>query len=82
MDVASAFLKMEDIHLLRAIEPALRLSWVQRENEEKRREACRYHERECDEGMEEEDVMRCTMSKRDNMAAKEQLSRLLFKPEL
>ncbi|KAF8358729.1 mig-22 [Pristionchus pacificus] len=67
IDVGSAFLNMPPgVHILRAIEPALRL---------------RYHRRECDPDLEEDDLLRCTQSRRENLAAKDQLARLVFNKE-
>ncbi|GMS89546.1 hypothetical protein PENTCL1PPCAC_11721, partial [Pristionchus entomophagus] len=67
IDVGSAFLNMPGgVHVLRAIEPALRI---------------RYHRRECDPDLEEDDLLRCTQSRRENLAAKDQLARLVFNKE-
>ncbi|KAJ1372872.1 hypothetical protein KIN20_035162 [Parelaphostrongylus tenuis] len=63
LDLITAFLNQGEIHILRAVEPTLRL---------------RYHQKTCDSDMVEEDYSRCMASKRENIAAKDQLARLLF----
>ncbi|VDL87435.1 unnamed protein product [Nippostrongylus brasiliensis] len=40
-----------------------------------------YHQRTCDSDMVEDDYSRCMASKRENIAAKDQLARLLFHEE-
>ncbi|KJH44915.1 chondroitin N-acetylgalactosaminyltransferase [Dictyocaulus viviparus] len=66
LDLITAFLNQGEIHILRAVEPTLRL---------------RYHQKACDSDLVEEDYTRCVASKRENIAAKDQLARLLFHEE-
>ncbi|CAJ0579005.1 unnamed protein product, partial [Mesorhabditis spiculigera] len=63
MDLVTLFLSQKDVHILRAIEPTLRL---------------RYHARACPTELAEEDFARCVASRRENVAGKDQLARLLF----
>lgn len=63
-DLIAAFLGQNGIHILRAVEPTLRI---------------RYHKRSCDmESVDTEDIARCVDSKKENVAAKDQLAKLLF----
>ncbi|CAI5444350.1 unnamed protein product [Caenorhabditis angaria] len=63
-DMISMFLGDENVHVLRAVEPTLRI---------------RYHKRHCDmESVDTDDIARCLERKRDNVAAKDQLAKLLF----
>lgn len=63
-DLIAAFLGQDSIHVLRAVEPTLRI---------------RYHKRSCDmESVDAEDIVRCVESKKENVAAKDQLAKLLF----
>ncbi|ULU02214.1 hypothetical protein L3Y34_002047 [Caenorhabditis briggsae] len=63
-DLIAAFLGQDGIHILRAVEPTLRI---------------RYHKRSCDmESVDTEDIARCVDSKKENVAAKDQLAKLLF----
>ncbi|VDM66742.1 unnamed protein product [Strongylus vulgaris] len=66
LDLITAFLNQDEVHVLRAIEPTLRI---------------RYHQKTCDSDLVEEDYSRCMASKRENVAAKDQLARLLFHEE-
>ncbi|ETN76614.1 chondroitin N-acetylgalactosaminyltransferase [Necator americanus] len=66
LDLIGAFLNQDEVHVLRAVEPTLRL---------------RYHQKTCDSDLVEEDYSRCMASKRENVAAKDQLARLLFHEE-
>uniref|UniRef100_A0A8R1E1E9 Hexosyltransferase n=1 Tax=Caenorhabditis japonica TaxID=281687 RepID=A0A8R1E1E9_CAEJA len=63
-DLIAAFLGQDAIHVLRAVEPTLRI---------------RYHKRHCDmESVDTDDIARCLESKKENVAAKDQLAKLLF----
>ncbi|CAB3402055.1 unnamed protein product [Caenorhabditis bovis] len=63
-DLIAAFLGQDSIHILRAVEPTLRI---------------RYHKRQCDlESVDNDDIARCLESKKENVAAKDQLAKLLF----
>nr|CDJ87944.1 Chondroitin N-acetylgalactosaminyltransferase domain containing protein [Haemonchus contortus] len=66
LDLITAFLNQDEVHILRAVEPTLRI---------------RYHQKTCDSDLVEEDYSRCMASKRENIAAKDQLARLLFHEE-
>ncbi|CAD6196015.1 unnamed protein product [Caenorhabditis auriculariae] len=63
-DLIAAFLGQDQIHVLRTIEPNLRV---------------RYHKRVCElQSVDPDDVERCLASKNENVAAKDQLAKLLF----
>ncbi|CAI4230661.1 unnamed protein product [Auanema sp. JU1783] len=66
LDLISVFLGQQDIHVLRAVEPTLRI---------------RYYQRSCDAELAEEDYARCAASKRENVAAKDQLAKLLYQEQ-
>ncbi|PIO59626.1 hypothetical protein TELCIR_18907, partial [Teladorsagia circumcincta] len=66
LDLITAFMNQDEVHILRAVEPTLRI---------------RYHQTTCDSDLVEEDYTRCMASKRENIAAKDQLARLLFHEE-
>ncbi|KAK6021593.1 chondroitin N-acetylgalactosaminyltransferase [Ostertagia ostertagi] len=66
LDLITAFMNQDEVHILRAVEPTLRI---------------RYHQKTCDSDLVEEDYSRCMASKRENIAAKDQLARLLFHEE-
>lgn len=63
LDLSSLFLGQEDIHVMRAVEPALRL---------------RYHTRVCDPELVDAEYARCLLSRREGLASKAQLANLLF----
>ncbi|PAV81849.1 hypothetical protein WR25_01417 [Diploscapter pachys] len=63
IDLVSLFLAQSDIHIMRVIEPTLRF---------------RYHPRNCDLDIDEDDASRCVASKRENVAAKDQLAKLIY----
>lgn len=63
LDLSSLFLSQSDVHLMRAVEPSLRL---------------RYHTRTCDPQLVDSDYARCLLSRKEGLAAKAQLANLLF----
>uniref|UniRef100_A0A915CB52 Hexosyltransferase n=1 Tax=Parascaris univalens TaxID=6257 RepID=A0A915CB52_PARUN len=63
LDLSSLFLGQSDVHMMRAVEPALRL---------------RYHTRECDPQLVDSDYARCLVSRREGIATKSQLANVLF----
>uniref|UniRef100_A0A8R1U071 Hexosyltransferase n=2 Tax=Onchocerca TaxID=6281 RepID=A0A8R1U071_ONCVO len=63
LDLSSLFLGDQDIHMMRAVEPALRL---------------RYHNRVCDPELVDSDYARCLLSRREGFASKAQLANLLL----
>lgn len=63
LDLSTLFLGQQDVHVLRAVEPALRL---------------RYHSRSCDPELIDSDYARCLLSRREGLASKAQLANLLF----
>lgn len=63
LDLSSLFLGQSDVHMMRAVEPALRL---------------RYHTRECDPQLVDSDYARCLVSRREGIATKAQLANVLF----
>ncbi|VDN55177.1 unnamed protein product [Dracunculus medinensis] len=62
-DLSSLFLNQSDIHILRAIEPSLRLH---------------YHFRSCDILLPKSEYFRCINGRRENIATKAQLSNFFF----
>uniref|UniRef100_A0A0R3RWB2 Hexosyltransferase n=1 Tax=Elaeophora elaphi TaxID=1147741 RepID=A0A0R3RWB2_9BILA len=62
LDLSSLFLGHQDIHMMRAVEPALRL---------------RYHSRVCNPELVDSDYARCLLSRREGLASKAQLANLL-----
>lgn len=63
LDLSSLFLDHHDIHMMRAVEPALRL---------------RYHNRVCNPELVDSDHARCLLSRREGFASKTQLANLLL----
>lgn len=63
LDLSSLFLGQQDVHMMRAVEPTLRL---------------RYHTRICDPELVDADYARCLLSRREGIASKAQLANLLF----
>lgn len=63
LDLSSLFLGQQEVHLMRAVEPALRL---------------RYHTRSCNPELVDADYARCLLSRREGLASKAQLANLLF----
>ncbi|VDN05832.1 unnamed protein product [Thelazia callipaeda] len=63
LDLSSLFLGQKDIHIMRAVEPALRL---------------RYHTRVCSSELVDLDYNRCLLSMREGLASKDQLAHLLL----
>ncbi|VDK78310.1 unnamed protein product [Litomosoides sigmodontis] len=63
LDLSSLFLGQQNIHIMRAVEPALRL---------------RYHSRVCNPELVDSDYARCLLSRREGIASKAQLANLLL----
>ncbi|KAL4003587.1 Chondroitin N-acetylgalactosaminyltransferase family protein [Acanthocheilonema viteae] len=63
LDLSSLFLGHQNIHMMRAVEPALRL---------------RYHARVCNPELVDSDYARCLLSRREGFASKAQLANLLL----
>lgn len=63
LDLSSLFLGYQDIHMMRAVEPALRL---------------RYHSRVCNPELVDSDYARCLLIRREGLASKAQLANLLL----
>lgn len=63
LDLSSVFLGHQNIHMMRAVEPALRL---------------RYHNRICNPELMDSDYARCLLSRREGLASKGQLANLLL----
>ncbi|CAG9539829.1 unnamed protein product [Cercopithifilaria johnstoni] len=63
LDLSSLFLGHQIIHMMRAVEPALRL---------------RYHSRVCNPELVDSDYARCLLSRREGLASKAQLANLLL----
>ncbi|EFO16227.1 chondroitin N-acetylgalactosaminyltransferase [Loa loa] len=63
LDLSSLFIGHQDIHMMRAVEPALRL---------------RYHNRVCNPEFVDSDYARCLLSRREGLASKAQLANLLL----
>ncbi|KAK6024540.1 chondroitin N-acetylgalactosaminyltransferase, partial [Ostertagia ostertagi] len=64
LDLITAFMNQDEVHILRAVEPTLRIR------------ICDIIKKSCDSDLVEEDYSRCMASKRENIAAKDQLARL------
>uniref|UniRef100_A0A915Q3S2 Hexosyltransferase n=1 Tax=Setaria digitata TaxID=48799 RepID=A0A915Q3S2_9BILA len=64
LDLSSLFLGLQDTHMMRAVEPALRL---------------RYHSRICNPELVDSDYSRCLLSRREGLASKAQLANLLLR---
>ncbi len=67
LDVSSLFVAQSDLHLLRAVEPALRI---------------RFHVRSCDPALLDADYARCLISRREGLASKAQLAALLLRQQM
>lgn len=63
LDLSSLFLGQSEVHLMRAVEPALRL---------------RYHDHICSSHLVPADYERCLLSKVEGLATKPQLASLLL----
>lgn len=63
LDLSSMFIGQSDIHVLRAIEPSLKL---------------RYHLRSCSSLLTNMDFSRCTLSQKQTIGSKAQLANLVF----
>ncbi|MFH4980023.1 hypothetical protein AB6A40_006732 [Gnathostoma spinigerum] len=63
LDLSSLFLGQSELHVMRVVEPALRI---------------RYHTHFCDPQLADSDYARCLVSRREGLAAKAQLANLLF----
>jgi hypothetical protein len=63
LDLSAIFLGQPDVHLLRTIEPSLRI---------------RYHSRACSSDLSQADLARCQVSQKQSFGTKSQLANLLF----
>lgn len=63
LDLSAIFLGQSDIHMMRSIEPSLRI---------------RYHPKQCSNDLSPSDFARCQLSYKSSFGTKSQLSNLLF----
>jgi chondroitin polymerizing factor len=63
LDLSAIFLGQSDVHIMRTIEPSLRI---------------RYHPRQCSSDLSSADLARCQISHKSSFGTKSQLANLLF----
>ncbi|CAD5221372.1 unnamed protein product [Bursaphelenchus xylophilus] len=63
LDLSAIFLSQGDVHMLRSIEPSLRI---------------RYHSRKCSPDLSPSDMARCQLSQKQSFGTKSQLAHVLF----
>lgn len=63
LDLSSMFLGQSELHLMRAVEPALRI---------------RHHHRQCSAELASADLLRCQLSQKQTLGSKSQLATVVF----